>query len=440
VYALWQYDPVVTPPPTYVPDNSYSEPQAAAPQPTPPQKQLPPTATPQPGYTVPVNENTDRMRYTVNSSNGNPVLAASTAELAEIIGATGDTLEVNLTGLTGATGVTVPSTILPAVGKANINMEINLPNASLTFSAEAVNNLVKLAGGSGIEIIANLVDSAPDTAQPVAAESRSVYELSVYDGTKFITNFNAPVGVRLPYTLSTGENSNAVVVYYLDGEGGPQMVKDSEYQEGYATFTTNHFSHYMVAYNPVNFTDINGHWADSAIVFAGARELVTGYGDGRFNPDGHVTRAEFVQMVYNVLEMEPVDIGGNDTYSDVNGSHWYYNAITAARSSNLLNGLVLMGNAFGPNEPITRQEMAQILANIAVQYNLKVIGQTSAQSFSDYAEINYSYANAVETAINTGLLNASGMGNGSFSPNRNTTRAQSAVIQIKILQSLSDFK
>jgi len=114
--------------------------------------------------------------------------------------------------------------------------------------------------------------------------------------------------------------------------------------------------------------------------------------------------------------------------------------VASAKQSGLLNGLVNGDNAFKPNEPLTRQEMALILANVAANKHVKSTNNVKATDFHDYTRINEHYVKAVELAINVGFLSENGMGDGNFSPHSYTTRAQAALIQTSMIRILGELE
>ena len=81
------------------------------------------------------------------------------------------------------------------------------------------------------------------------------------------------------------------------------MVQKCRYEDGRVIFTTTHFSFYIIGYNPVSFTDITEHPMKRLFEKAAARSLVVGYADGSLRPNKTVTRAEFVQMIINILDL-----------------------------------------------------------------------------------------------------------------------------------------
>ena len=84
-------------------------------------------------------------------------------------------------------------------------------------------------------------------------------------------------------------------------------------------------STYGVIYNPVTFQDVEQHWVKDTINEMGSRMIVSGSGDGKFNPDKQVTRAEFAAMIVRGLGLKPKS--GESIFSDVKTIDWYNNPI-----------------------------------------------------------------------------------------------------------------
>ncbi len=77
--------------------------------------------------------------------------------------------------------------------------------------------------------------------------------------------------------------------------------------------------------NQLSFPDIKGHWGSSVIEKFLAKGWIVGYDDGLFRPDKFVTRAEFTAMVVNIFkEKKQVEV---NSFTDVNKSDWFYNAV-----------------------------------------------------------------------------------------------------------------
>ena len=73
--------------------------------------------------------------------------------------------------------------------------------------------------------------------------------------------------------------------------------------------------------------DVDGHWANKEIQDFVSKGYLKGYPDGTFRPDNSITRAEFVRIANNYFGFKNK---GNENFSDVNSSDWFYNDIMAA--------------------------------------------------------------------------------------------------------------
>ena len=93
---------------------------------------------------------------------------------------------------------------------------------------------------------------------------------------------------------------------------------------------------YMV--NDVGFGDTIGHWAQNAIWFAAAREILRGVGSGLFDPEGQMTRAMFVTVL---SRLDGVSEGseGNTGFTDVKPGAYYEAAVKWAKDNGIVGGV-----------------------------------------------------------------------------------------------------
>lgn len=107
----------------------------------------------------------------------------------------------------------------------------------------------------------------------------------------------------------------------------------------------------------VTFTDAKAHWAAKEIAQVAAADIVGGYEDGTFKPNGSLTRAEAATMVVNALSLEgTADLA---TYTDVKAGAWYEEAIQIAVANKVLNGK--SASTMDPNGNVTREEFSAML-------------------------------------------------------------------------------
>ncbi|MGG1519304.1 family 43 glycosylhydrolase [Paenibacillus oryzisoli] len=170
----------------------------------------------------------------------------------------------------------------------------------------------------------------------------------------------------------------------------------------------------------VQFSDIALHWANANIAKLIALGAVEGYPDGTFRPDSRITRAEFTKFLVTALKLSP-KIGNN--YADT-GSHWAKDYIATASAYGIIEGF--SGNRFGPDDLISREQMAVMVVKAA-----KLPMSEEAIPFADKAEISAWAAAAVSAASKQGLID--GYPDHRFDPAGHATRAEAVTVITKLL-------
>lgn len=101
------------------------------------------------------------------------------------------------------------------------------------------------------------------------------------------------------------------------------------------------------------FSDTDGHWAESAIERWSDYGVVNGTGNGAFHPDANMTRAEMAQLYVNLLNLtETADISN---FTDIPAGAWYADAIAKCVAAGILNGT--SATTVSPMAPVTREQM-----------------------------------------------------------------------------------
>lgn len=150
---------------------------------------------------------------------------------------------------------------------------------------------------------------------------------------------------------------------------------------------------------------------------------IMGYPDGTVQPEGEITRAEACTIFFRLLTDSSRDYYFSKTndYSDVNRGDWFNNAISTLSNAGIVTGY--NDGTFRPNQPITRGEMAKIIANFA---NLSKGGKT----FSDLS--GHWSKTYVELAAGNGWI--AGYPDGSFRPDQKITRAETVTMINRVLE------
>ena len=155
------------------------------------------------------------------------------------------------------------------------------------------------------------------------------------------------------------------------------------------------------------------------LVVGGHEAYMSGEAGARFYPDRAMTRAEMAQVLYNLLASYPPVTGGS--FSDVSDSAWYATAVNTLVELDVLSGYE--DGTFRPNNAVTR---AEFVTAVCKCFDLT---DGADSGFSDVSGWASGYINA---AVERGWI--VGMGDGTFQPNANLTRAQVTPILNKALE------
>ena len=176
-----------------------------------------------------------------------------------------------------------------------------------------------------------------------------------------------------------------------------------------------------------------GNWAHAGIDYCVSHGLMNGVGKGQFDPNGTLTRAMLVTVLYRV-QGEPDVSGLENPFEDVPDGMWYTEPIIWAVSKQVVNGT--SAATFEPDAPITREQIAAILYRYAkevegadVSASAALDGFADAASVSAYARTPLGWASAL------GYIKGSNE-NGTLllNPQGNATRAEVATILMRYLE------
>ena len=175
-------------------------------------------------------------------------------------------------------------------------------------------------------------------------------------------------------------------------------------------------------YKP-DFQDLDSvEWARTAINGLAMRGMISGRDQYTFDPNANITRAEYCQILMGAINA--LNAKGESTFADVPSTAWYYNAVSVASQLGIVSGYG-DGN-FGPNDLITRQDMALMTYKTAKIMNKSLEPVNAEITFEDSHEIADYAFEAVMTLQKAGIIN--GMTDTTFEPHSNATRAQSAKV------------
>lgn len=228
-----------------------------------------------------------------------------------------------------------------------------------------------------------------------------------------------------------------LAVYRQQGDGDWEYVGGSLSSDGRDfTFTTDHCSVYALMQYNTRFSDIKGHWAQPAIDWLFARQITSGISRDSYGPEQPLTRAQFAAFLVKVLGLTARG-GQNLSFSDVPASYWGCQAIEAAAEAGLVSGTG--NGRFEPERNITRQEMATVLDKVLQYEGKRVSLSDEQQqqllaAYTDRNDIAAWAADGLAACINAGLIK--GRTSSSMAPLGLTTRAEAAVVVKGLMQYL----
>lgn len=160
--------------------------------------------------------------------------------------------------------------------------------------------------------------------------------------------------------------------------------------------------------------------------------LVNGVGDGKFAPERPVTRAEFTVMLVRAWG-RGTSADTSSPYDDVIRGAWYFGEVAAAKELGLLK--FAEGGRFRPDQPLTREEMAGMLA-AAVRLEMQSLPKNPSRltGYRDQADMNPDLINDIRLMAALGIM--IGTGPEQFSPKMKVTRAQAAAVLARALATL----
>ena len=183
------------------------------------------------------------------------------------------------------------------------------------------------------------------------------------------------------------------------------------------------------------FTDVEKNWAYPGIQYCVTHGIMGGMGDGTFAPTGTTTRAQIVQILYN-LEGTPA-VSGTTPFTDLT-ANWYKPAILWAYQNNVVAGK--SPTTFDPEGPVTREQIAVILT----QYMFHVLKMNRTwtpadlSTFPDGAQVSGWAKEAMQDAVALGLINGTKASDGLvyLDPQGSATRQQVATILMNFCQNV----
>ena len=246
------------------------------------------------------------------------------------------------------------------------------------------------------------------------------------------------------YVCACGSSYNEAVYPALghDWDGGTVTKEPTATETGIRTYACTRCNETKTESIPVvsvdvtqMFTDVEKNWAYPGIQYCVTHGIMGGMGDGTFAPTGTTTRAQIVQILYN-LEGTPA-VSGTTPFTDLT-ANWYKPAILWAYQNNVVAGK--SPTTFDPEGPVTREQIAVILT----QYMFHVLKMNRTwtpadlSTFPDGAQVSGWAKEAMQDAVALGLINGTKAPDGKvyLDPQGSAARQQVATILMNFCQNV----
>ena len=329
-----------------------------------------------------------------------------------------------------------PETGFPVDGNYNATTEITKLSFDKTGTYTATFELVDLANNNAVLASDTYTINVTRRSSGGSGHADTRYDVDVKDaanGTVKASSTGASEGATVTLTVTADEG------YTLDKltvtDKNDKEVKLTNKGDGKYTFTmpasdvTVEAS--FIEGSTLPFTDVSvNDWFYDAVRYMYENGCMNGLTDTTFGPDATTTRGMIVTMLYR-HENEPTVAGGNP-FADVKDTQYYADAINWAAENDIVTGYD--ETTFGPDDTITREQMATILYRYAAYKGYDTTqGGMAVREFADYEEISDWSMTAVTWAVNAELLN--GRTNNNLDPQGNATRAEVATILMRFCEN-----
>ena len=257
----------------------------------------------------------------------------------------------------------------------------------------------------------------------------------------------APTCTAKGYTTHTCACGDSYVDAYTDALGhawdsGKVTKQPTATEDGVKTYTCTRCGETKTETIPATgvvdvtkmFTDVSHSWADDGIQYCVTHQLMSGIGNNLFGPKLATTRAQIVQILYN-LEGEP-KVSGTTPFTDLTND-WYQDAILWAYQTGVVAGT--SSTTFEPDLPVTREQIAVIL----MEYVTRVLKlertwtPADLSAFPDAGSVSDWAKDAMADAVGLGLISgASNGGQTLLEPQGSATREQVATILMEFCKNV----
>lgn len=249
---------------------------------------------------------------------------------------------------------------------------------------------------------------------------------------------NAEKGAAITITLSPDKGYKLDKLTVTDGSG--KTVSTVKKSDTVYTFTMPAsavkvgVSYVKATETPseTKFNDVSANdWFASAVDYVTGKGMMNGTADNTFSPKANTTRGMVVTVLYR-LENQPSTSAAS--FTDVASGAYYANAVAWANANGIVSGYG--SGKFGPNDKVTREQLAAILYRYAQykKYDVSVGEDTNILSYDDAQSISSYAIPAIQWACGAGVV--TGKSGSKLDPKGNATRAEVAAMLMRFCENV----
>lgn len=316
---------------------------------------------------------------------------------------------------------------------------------SMTFAKENIaagaNTTVKVTGDASPYTYEFTYTKPSSGSSGGSSSGKTTYKVTtsaVNNGGVNASPSNAEKGAAITITLSPDKGYKLDKLTVTDGSG--KTVSTVKKSDTVYTFTMPAsavkvgVSYVKATETPskTKFNDVSANdWFASAVDYVTGKGMMNGTADNTFSPKANTTRGMVVTVLYR-LENQPSTSAAS--FTDVASGAYYANAVAWANANGIVSGYG--SGKFGPNDKVTREQLAAILYRYAQykKYDVSVGEDTNILSYDDAQSISSYAIPAIQWACGAGVV--TGKSGSKLDPKGNATRAEVAAMLMRFCENV----
>lgn len=335
----------------------------------------------------------------------------------------------------------VDKAIVVTVAKS-IKFTVNTDNKTFNAAKNIVagsNTTVKVTGESSPYTYEFTYTKPSSGSSGGSSSGKTTYKVTtsaVNNGGVNASPSNAEKGATIAITLSPDKGYKLDKLTVIDGSG--KTVSTVKKSDTVYTFTMPAsavkvgVSYVKATETPskTKFNDVSANdWFASAVDYVTGKGMMNGTADNTFSPKANTTRGMVVTVLYR-LENQPSTSAAS--FTDVASGAYYANAVAWANANGIVSGYG--SGKFGPNDKVTREQLAAILYRYAQYKKYDVSGAKSLDGYTDAQSVSSYAVPALQWANAAGIV--TGKSGSKLDPKGNATRAEVAAMLMRFCENV----